>query len=124
RGTYYLTRTPFAEDVQATLSNAATTITIASFVTRYENYDNGQDASPLSRLIGWILNAVLSVVNAFILMLTAVAGKIFTTALGWILDSSLPQAITTGWTIVRDICNTIFILILIVIGLGTILRIK
>ncbi len=83
-----------------------------------------EKAGPMSRAIGWFLNAVLSVITSAILWFTALAGTVFVTALDWILGSSTPQAILIGWTIARDISNTFFILILIVIALGTILRVK
>src|SRR5258708_4315346 len=86
---------------------------------------NAQNAAAWpSKLIGWSLNFVLSAVNAFLLWMTALAGDIFTTAVNWILAGTMPAFVAVGWTIVRDISNMFFILILIVIGLAAILRIE
>lgn len=122
RGTYYLEHNPFAIDVQTTLMNVSVPLTIANFQQRYEGSSFDDQASGVSKIIGWILNAVLSAVNAFILWVTALVGGIFTTALSWILNSTMPGMVTTGWIIVRDVCNMFFILALIAMALATILQ--
>jgi hypothetical protein len=83
------------------------------------------DAGWFSELVGWALNAILSVVNAVLLWMSGIAGSIFTTAVDWILKGGeMPNFVYIGWAIVRDISNMFFILILIVIGLAAILRIE
>ncbi len=89
------------------------------------DYDKQQtQGATVSRAIGLVLNAVLSTITSFILLITATLGSVFSVAVDWILNAPLPQAITIGWTIVRDICNMFFILILIVIALGIILQLE
>ncbi len=81
-------------------------------------------ASLPSKAIGWVLNFVLSALNVLLLWLAALAGNIFTTAVSWILDGVMPGFVLVGWTVIRDISNMFFILIMIVIGLAAILRIE
>ncbi len=83
-----------------------------------------QKAGPVSSVIGWVLNAIFSVINIVIAHLTALAGAIFNQAVKWVLNQTIPDVVTVGWGIVRDFANMFFILILIVIALAAILRIE
>jgi YD repeat-containing protein len=87
---------------------------------------DNNEASGISKWLGYTLNWIASFLNMFVLLLTAIVGSIFTVALDWILKggSGMPAMVNTGWEIVRDISNMFFILVLIVIGLGSILRLK
>ncbi|OGE80518.1 MAG: hypothetical protein A2660_01490 [Candidatus Doudnabacteria bacterium RIFCSPHIGHO2_01_FULL_45_18] len=83
------------------------------------------DAAPVSAAIGWLLNGIGDVIAGFLGIIASIAGGIFTTAVDQILKvTDMPKVVDVGWTIIRDICNMFFILIMVVIGLGIILRIK
>ncbi len=86
--------------------------------------DKESEAGWFSKLVGATINAILSVITFFVGMLTFLAGAIFNTAVGWILNQTIPDIVTVGWGIVRDFANMFFILILIIIALAAILRIE
>jgi len=97
-------------------------------------YVMASDTNPLSTVgnwgagtIGWAVSAVLSVI-AYVL--TAVIGLLITLVVALLIQVAqfsniinVPTVIE-GWVIVRDLCNMLFILILLVIAFATILRIE
>ncbi|MBX4191751.1 MAG: hypothetical protein KW804_03055 [Candidatus Doudnabacteria bacterium] len=122
----YTTIPPGSYDLQRRIEHGDG-IVAGIFTTAFmADVESKTEASWFSKLVGWTLNWVLSVVNFFLLWMTALAGDIFTTTVHWILDGTktVPDFIYIGWAIVRDISNMFFILILIVIGLAAILRIE
>jgi hypothetical protein len=87
--------------------------------------DSQTQASSFSQFFARALGYLLDLVTAAMGLITTLAGGIFVTVLNWIINvTTTPAIVTTGWTVVRDICNMFFILILIVIGLSAILRIE
>ncbi|MEO8065614.1 MAG: hypothetical protein ABI643_02020 [Candidatus Doudnabacteria bacterium] len=106
---------------------------INSFVTTTQKNDatvaklNAQEtqANPLSIFIAWVLIPIFGVVNAFLAGIAVMAGAIFNQAIIPVISiTTMPTIVNTGWMIVRDVCNMFFILALIVIALGMILRLK
>lgn len=84
-----------------------------------------ESAAGTSDIVGWVLNAVLNIVASALGVLTAIAGAIMDSAIKQIIYiTEAPQVVKIGWAVVRDISNMFFILILIVISLGIILRLK
>lgn len=78
--------------------------------------------------LGVLGSAVAAVVGAIAFLLTSVIGLLITVIVKILIQVaqfndiiSVPTVIQ-GWTIVRDICNMFFILILLVIAFSTILR--
>ena len=83
------------------------------------------DASVISAIFGWILDALLSTIAVLLGHLTVIAAKIFDAMAQNIISiTEMPRVVNIGWAIVRDICNMFFILILIVIAMAAILRIE
>src|SRR3989344_4070357 len=86
-----------------------------------------EQAGGISKAVGWDLKAIFDVINSALAWLTAFALMIMAYAVDqtvYATSNGMPLFVQVGWTIVRDIANMFFILILIVIALGTILRIK
>jgi hypothetical protein len=83
-----------------------------------------QNANPISQVIGWILDIILNTIAAAILMLASIAGKLLDWSFYVTNTASGPTMVPRVWSIVRDLMNMVFILALIVISLGTILRLK
>lgn len=80
-------------------------------------------ASTFSQFIGKVLQGLIGVVTNAVGAITAMVGGIFVATVSEITKvQSLPPVVDVGWTVVRDIANMFFILILIVISFGTILR--
>ncbi len=85
----------------------------------------GANSASSTDLVGWVLNAVLSIVASAIGVLTTLAGGIMNSAIDGVLSQTeTPQVVKIGWTVIRDLCNMLFILILIVIALAAILRLE
>ncbi|MFA6027687.1 MAG: hypothetical protein WC752_02065 [Patescibacteria group bacterium] len=84
-------------------------------------------AQTLTGAGAWILRILLWV---FYLIFVAIMGKIATLAmrmLVWITTFSgftTGEAVTAAWTVVRDFCNLGFVVILLVIAFGTILKLE
>ncbi len=93
-------------------------------ITQAKNDQN--EAGPLSKLIGWVLNALLSVVAALLGVIASLLGMILSVAIDQTTNQSYKNVriVNVGWGIVRDFANMFFIIILIVIALGAILRIE
>ncbi len=124
RGSYYLETNDLTQQIEGTFLGVQTPLTAKALADRYQVEIDDNQASGISKVIGYALNAILSGITAFVLTLTGLVGTIFVKALDVILQSDMPETITVGWTIVRDISNMFFILALIVIALSTILRLK
>ncbi len=66
----------------------------------------------------------------FFLMIAGFLGQILVVIIGILLDIISynnfmdAPAVNTGWTVVRDVCNLFFVLILLVIGFGSVLRLE
>ena len=73
----------------------------------------------MTNVVAWLLDLIMSLIGALISLVLSVLINIaqfneFTSA----------TAVTTGWVLVRDICNMFFIVILLVISVGTVLGIQ
>ena len=77
-----------------------------------------------------VLGAVVTVLGWVVYFIAYVIGLILTLIVKVLVDVAQyndiinVNAVTTGWVIVRDLCNMFFILILLVIAFATILRIE
>lgn len=75
-------------------------------------------------------DAVATVIGWITYVIDYVLGYILTVLLGILVNVATFQnfidvtAVTTGWVIVRDLCNMFFVLILLVIAFATILRVE
>lgn len=82
---------------------------------------NKETPETSSAIAGWLSWATLGI--------SITIGKILTYLISWVVvlfkwqDFNI-SGVTTGWVAVRDICNMFFILILLVIAFGTILRLE
>ncbi len=101
-------------------------LTLSAWTEAQNQYNKTQgEANGVSKVVGWILDAVLSVIATALAVVAAIAGKIFSYSVYQVTNvTSMPTIVDVGWGIIRDICNVLFILILIVIALSTILRFK
>src|SRR3989344_1699811 len=111
--------------VEEAIKNSPRGISQKGLITDVSNLQNQKtEASLVSQVIGWALNAVFTVVASFLAVLGALAGKLFDTAVQSVLQiTAMPEVVNIGWAIVRDICNMFFILVLIVMALATILNV-
>ena len=73
----------------------------------------------VAQLIGWIVYAFVYVIGLLIMLIMWVLIKI-----AQYNDFINATPVQFGWTIVRDICNMFFILILLIIAFATILRVE
>ncbi len=73
----------------------------------------------VAQLIGWIVYAFVYVIGLLIMLVMWVLIKI-----AQYNDFINAEPVTYGWTIVRDVCNMFFILILLIIAFATILRVE
>jgi len=73
----------------------------------------------VAQLIGWIVYAFVYVIGLLIMLVMWVLIKI-----AQYNDFINATPVMFGWTIVRDICNMFFILILLIIAFATILRVE
>jgi hypothetical protein len=70
-------------------------------------------------LLGWIIFPLVTLIGKIITLLLYIFG-----AVASYNDFINATPVTTGWVIVRDLCNMFFILILLVIAFATILRVE
>lgn len=70
-------------------------------------------------LVGNILGVVISALG--LVLMLAIQGLI---AIASFQDFIKSQAVVLGWTIVRDVCNMFFVVILMIIAFGTILHLE
>jgi len=73
----------------------------------------------VAQLIGWIVYAFVYVIGLLIMLVMWVLIK-----LAQYNDFINATPVQFGWTIVRDVCNMFFILILLIIAFATILRVE
>ncbi|MFA4942263.1 MAG: hypothetical protein WC564_01330 [Patescibacteria group bacterium] len=73
----------------------------------------------VAQLIGWIVYAFVYVIGLLIMLIMWVLIKI-----AQYNDFINASPVEYGWTIVRDVCNMFFILILLIIAFATILRVE
>ncbi|MEI7620245.1 MAG: hypothetical protein WCJ57_01600, partial [Candidatus Falkowbacteria bacterium] len=73
----------------------------------------------VAQLIGWIVYAFVYVIGLLIMLVMWVLIKI-----AQYNDFINASPVQYGWTIVRDVCNMFFILILLIIAFATILRVE
>jgi hypothetical protein len=97
----------------------------ADTATQAKQQDDIKEAGWISKFAGYLVTWAADLVTALLSFLTAIAGGIY----GKIVNDTIainimPVIVNVGWTIVRDICNMFFILILIVIAIGTILQLE
>ncbi|MFW0862619.1 MAG: hypothetical protein ACKKL6_03455 [Candidatus Komeilibacteria bacterium] len=76
-------------------------------------------ADAMTNVFAWILDLLMSLIGSLITLVLSVLINIaqfneFTSA----------AAVTTGWVLVRDICNMFFIVILLIISVGTVLGVE
>ncbi len=81
-------------------------------------------AKGVMNVFGWVISAIIDVFVGAVAALAKLAGEILSVVVTNITHFSKPQLVDVGWTIVRDFLNLFFILALIVIAIGTILRIE
>lgn len=84
------------------------------------------DDDVVSNFAGKIVSSITSIINFALTGLVGVAGKIMISSINSSigLGTNQPGIVLTGWRIIRDLMNMFFILALIVLSLGTILRIE
>jgi hypothetical protein len=113
-------------DMLQKVLESGTTLTAKQFTAAATQYNlDQQEGGVVGKVVGTVLNSILTVVAAVVAVFTAIAGEIFSIAVKWVTNvQTLPAIVDVGWTVVRDIANMFFILILIVISLATILRIE
>jgi len=73
----------------------------------------------VAQLIGWIVYAFVYIIGLLIMLVMWVLIKI-----AQYNDFINAAPVSYGWTIVRDVCNMFFILILLIIAFATILRVE
>lgn len=77
-----------------------------------------------------IMKSIASVFGDIFLLIAAFLGQILVVIIGILLEIISynnfmdAEAVNTGWTVVRDVCNLFFVLILLVIGFGSVLRLE
>ena len=79
---------------------------------------------PFLSVINWILTAVVAVLHFLLWTITAYAVLPILDVTLSMDAANIASTIQFGWTIVRDIVNMLFILVLIFLGFATILRIE
>ena len=106
----------------------AARISAVDYLAEHLPSDEGGWQGTAIKVATGIVTVVIDTISTGIGLLAALSAKIFVsaaTSTGYLESGrGLPDIVNTGWTIVRDFMNLIFILALIVISLGTILRIE
>lgn len=82
------------------------------------------DVSPLSQAVGYVIDFIVNIVAAAFASMAALAGKVMDWSFRVNNETGGPVIINQVWTIVRDIFNMFFIIGIIVISLGKILRLR
>jgi hypothetical protein len=83
----------------------------AQFVQRIGNF--------VTTLVGWLFALVISMMGLFLMLLIRVL--VYVASIQSFIDVA---AVTLGWSMVRDLANMFFIVILLIIAFATILRIE
>jgi len=76
---------------------------------------------------GWIAQTIADILNIVVGFMGKMILLLFEVAVGWLApynDFVRSAAVTTGWVLTRDIANMFFILVLLAIAFGTILKIE
>ncbi|HTL39441.1 MAG TPA: hypothetical protein VL306_01375, partial [Methylomirabilota bacterium] len=90
-----------------------------------QDHDDAVSASGPSKVVGTILKFLLDIIANFLGWLTSFALGILAYATNQAVSvTTMPLFVDVGWSIVRDFANMFFILIMIVIGIASILRIE
>jgi len=76
-------------------------------------------ATALTNVVAFILNIFVDIIGSIISLILPVLINI-----AQFNDFTTASAVTTGWVLIRDVCNMFFIVILLVISVGTILNIE
>lgn len=78
--------------------------------------------SSVKEIVAWVLHDVLAVLASNIM---ALAGLLLDHVIEFAINFNIGglEAVITGWTVIRDLCNLVFIFILLFIAIATILRI-
>ncbi|MBU0597684.1 hypothetical protein KKF61_01655 [Patescibacteria group bacterium] len=80
--------------------------------------------------IGWGMDLVAETFANILLWIASILGKLLVVTIDILIgiakynNFANSDVITRGWTIVRDVCNMFFVVILLVIAFGTILKIE
>jgi hypothetical protein len=120
---YLLERTAYAQQAQQQFLDMPTDLTKENMEKKIGTVDVG--ANIVSKTIGVVLSNIIGAFTYLITKLAMLAGRL----LSWAIDISVDKAHTpaivgTGWTLVRDFMNLIFIFALIIMSLATILQVE
>ncbi len=81
-------------------------------------------------IISWGMDLIAETISFLLLAVASLLGKLLVVIIDILIgivqynDFIGASAVETGWEVVRDLCNMFFVLILLVIAFGTILRIE
>jgi hypothetical protein len=125
-GTMNATETAVSSQITSALATSNTTSlnNIFSQEDIYKQAETAANVNPLSKIVGYIVDALLNTVTAAIASLAALMGKLMNWAMSASAVQLQPAIVSQGWGLVRDFLNMFFILALIIISLGTILRLR
>ncbi len=93
------------------------------------------EAGPMPDIIGdtvggFMLDTLRQIINGFFMLLITVFGFLLTLLIQLLIqvaqynDFINSDIVSTGWTMVRDICNMFFVIVLLVIAFATVLKIQ
>ncbi|MFA6098898.1 MAG: hypothetical protein WCV50_05115 [Patescibacteria group bacterium] len=81
-------------------------------------------------IFSWGIDSVASVLATVLLWIASILGKILVVVIDILIgvvqynDFATADAVSKGWAVLRDLCNMFFIIVLLVIAFGTILKIE
>lgn len=88
-------------------------------------------ANAIINVIAGVVDAVVAPIAALVKFIAGLAGEAMEVAINYFIDQPVnpghpdtPSAIKEGWNFSRQLVNILFILVLVFIGLGTILRLQ
>lgn len=121
-------QTDYAKYVEDKLRTSQKDLTEDDFQKMIGNMSDWKEstgeAAEWSKIVGYILKALLNFLTWFMMWLSAFAAKILAWSISYSVEGKLPDAVMIGWKVIRDMMNLVFILALIVMSIGTILRIE
>ncbi len=85
----------------------------------FPNFAHAGLGETVATVLGWVLYPIIWVLGKILIMLMYIL-----IGVAQYNDFINSNAVTTGWTLVRDLCNMFFILILLIIAFATILKIE
>lgn len=85
----------------------------------FPNFAHAGLEETVATVLGWVLYPIIWVLGKILIMLMYIL-----IGVAQYNDFINSNAVTTGWTLVRDLCNMFFILILLIIAFATILKIE